>query len=112
MYFSWTFEGSSYNIDNWYIDDIKINGYSTFEPEYEDNSLVPLIEPGEEPGAEADRRRRRRRRPRADPGHEPLHEHGRRGPLRRLPDVPVHEQVHEPGAGLQGLILERTSELS
>ncbi len=48
MYFSWTFEGYSFNIDNWYIDDIIIKGYSTLEPEYEDNFNISIIEPGED----------------------------------------------------------------
>jgi hypothetical protein len=48
IYFSWVFEGNSYNIDNWYIDNIIISGYSTYEPEYEDTQIIDFIKPGEE----------------------------------------------------------------
>ncbi|UCF49599.1 MAG: hypothetical protein JSU91_07565, partial [Thermoplasmatales archaeon] len=48
MYISWTFEGNSYNINYWYVDDIIIEGYCTLEPEYQDYQTVSIIEPGEE----------------------------------------------------------------
>ena len=47
-YVSWTFEGDSYYIDNWYVDDIFIKGYSLLGPEYEDNVVISIIKPGEE----------------------------------------------------------------
>ena len=47
-YISWTFEGNSYNINNWYVDDINIVGYYLLEPEYVDNRIISTIEPGEE----------------------------------------------------------------
>jgi len=48
LYVSWTFDGISYNIDNWYIDDIIIKGYNLVDPEYEDELDISTIEPGEE----------------------------------------------------------------
>jgi hypothetical protein len=47
-YISWTFEGNSWNINNWFVDDISIKGYSLLAPEYEDNIIISEIEPGEE----------------------------------------------------------------
>jgi len=48
LYVSWTFEGNSYNINYWYIDDIVINGFSLSDPEYEDVMCIDYIDPGEE----------------------------------------------------------------
>ena len=47
-YVSWTFEGNSYNINYWFIYDIVIKGYTSFDPEYEDYRCTTTIEPGEE----------------------------------------------------------------
>jgi len=48
LYVSWTFEGNSYNINYWYIDDIVIEGFGVTEPEYEDEMCIDYIDPGEE----------------------------------------------------------------
>jgi len=47
FYVSWTFEGNSYNINFWWIDDIVIKGCTPFDPEYEDYRCTTTIEPGE-----------------------------------------------------------------
>ena len=54
IYISWTFSGDSFNINNWYIDDIKIYGISILEPEYEKDQYISLIKPGEEIEVEFD----------------------------------------------------------
>ena len=47
-YVSWTFNGFSYNIDNWYVDDIVILGLISFDPEYSEYNITNTIDPGEE----------------------------------------------------------------
>ena len=47
-YVSWTFDGFSYNIDNWYVDDIVILGLNSFGPEYSEYICTDTIDPGEE----------------------------------------------------------------
>ena len=47
-YVSWTFNGDSSNINNWYFDDIIISGYEYNEPEYQDYRCTDTIDPGEE----------------------------------------------------------------
>ena len=47
IYVSWTFNGNSGNIYNWYVDDIEINGYSLLESEYLDYKCTMGIDSGE-----------------------------------------------------------------
>jgi hypothetical protein len=47
-YVSWTFDGYSWNINYWYVDNIVISGIPVSEPEYEDQLCVEAIVPGEE----------------------------------------------------------------
>jgi hypothetical protein len=47
-YVSWTFNGLSYNIDNWYVDDIIISGINSFDSEYSDYKCTNTINPSEE----------------------------------------------------------------
>jgi hypothetical protein len=53
-YVSWTFNGNSSSIYYWFIDDIVINGYTSFDPEYEDYHCTTMIEPGKENELEFD----------------------------------------------------------
>jgi hypothetical protein len=48
FYVSWIFEGNSYNINYWFIDDIVINGYLLVEPEYTDFYCIETLGVGEE----------------------------------------------------------------
>jgi len=45
---SWTYDGNSFNINYWYVDDVVISGIPVTEPEYEDEVCVEDIQPGEE----------------------------------------------------------------
>jgi hypothetical protein len=45
---SWTFDGYSWNINYWFVDNIIIRGIPSFEPEYEDEMCCESIIPGEE----------------------------------------------------------------
>ncbi len=47
-YVSWTFDGNSYNINYWYVDDIYIRGFPLAEPEYTDEYCVSTLDVGEE----------------------------------------------------------------
>jgi len=53
-YVSWTFNGDSSNINNWYFDDIIISGYESNEPEYQDYKCIDTIDSGEEQVLEFD----------------------------------------------------------
>lgn len=48
LYVSWTFEGYSWNINYWFVDDIVINGFPAADPEYEEYMCTTSIEVGEE----------------------------------------------------------------
>jgi len=48
FYVSWTFEGNSYNINYWWVDDIVIKGYTSFDPEYSDFINISEIHVGQE----------------------------------------------------------------
>jgi len=45
---SWTYDGNSYNINYWCVDDVVIKGIPVTESEYEDEVCVEDIQPGEE----------------------------------------------------------------
>jgi hypothetical protein len=45
---SWTFDGYSWNINYWYVDNIVISGIPVSEPEWEDEVCCESINPGEE----------------------------------------------------------------
>jgi len=53
-YVSWTFNGNSYNINDWYIDNVIIQGYNYVESEYQDYKCTTTIAPGEEQTFEFD----------------------------------------------------------
>jgi hypothetical protein len=48
FYVSFTFEGNSYNINYWFIDNVVVTGYPTTAPEYSEYLCISSINPGQE----------------------------------------------------------------